>query len=425
MQRIHIFLNVLMVFSMSVILACSGSSGSKTDSSGGTGTLSLNLVDASIETLKAVYVTIDTVKVHIASTSDDDIDDGNESNELNADVSLKTRHTKKTGSENGDASSGWQIVASPSKKTYNLLELVNGTMEKLGATELSAGHYSQIRLILGDTPDSEKNINDENHPYANYIVTESLAYHELKVPSGYQSGIKLVHGFDLEDGQNLELVLDFDASKSVVQAGKSGTYLLKPTIKIINQEKSGAIQGTISDSGDPPLSLENVSVSAQTSDPADLDALNQVIVNGSTFSDADGAFKLLLESGSYTLVAYKNGYVIFCQNITVESGKTIQQDIALTTDDAGSGTLSGTITMASGNDEDDVALSIRQTAICSENSEMIETASVQISNGGAFSVSLAPGTYEIVASGDGLATKTYPGLTITAGTDAAQDIWFE
>lgn len=47
-----------------------------------------------------------------------------------------------------------------------------------------------------------------------------------------QSGIKLVNEFDVAPGQRVDLMLDFNACKSIVKRG-NGTYALKPVIKVI------------------------------------------------------------------------------------------------------------------------------------------------------------------------------------------------
>ena len=54
----------------------------------------------------------------------------------------------------------------------------------------------------------------------------------LDTPSAVQSGIKLVNEFDVPSGQRVDLLLDFDACKSIVKTG-SGKYILKPVIKVI------------------------------------------------------------------------------------------------------------------------------------------------------------------------------------------------
>lgn len=54
---------------------------------------------------------------------------------------------------------------------------------------------AQIRLMLGENPDDGTNINGDTHSFPNYVVTAKDEVEKLTVPSGYQTGIKLVHGF--------------------------------------------------------------------------------------------------------------------------------------------------------------------------------------------------------------------------------------
>ena len=93
--------------------------------------------------------------------------------------------------------------------------------------------------------------------------------HELKVPSGDKTGIKIVGGYNIAANQTTELILDFDACRSVVQAGKSGQWLLKPTIKMGETEGYSIIKGQVTDGDitEPEiLGLEGVLVSAQQYD---------------------------------------------------------------------------------------------------------------------------------------------------------------
>jgi len=130
-KLVRLFLSFLFI---TVLFSCSGGGGS---SDGGTGTLSLGLTDASTNEYQAVYITIDDVQVHLG---------GNESN---------PNH--------------WQSVEMyDSPLTVNLLELVNGVREELGIADMPVGNYTQMRLIIGDTPD------DPNLPYANFVIDTSI-----------------------------------------------------------------------------------------------------------------------------------------------------------------------------------------------------------------------------------------------------------
>ena len=96
-------------------------------------------------------------------------------------------------------------------------------------------------------------------PFANSVVLSAQPNNEiaLKTPSGIQSGIKLIHQFTVGSGQRVDLLLDFDACKSIVQTG-NGTYKLKPVIKVIPFVLNG-IEGFV----DTALLNSHVVVSAQ------------------------------------------------------------------------------------------------------------------------------------------------------------------
>jgi len=107
---------------------------------------------------------------------------------------------------------------------YNLLDFTNGKDTIIADAMIPAGKISQIRLILGDN---------------NYIVTKSNEQIALKTPSAQQSGLKVQIHQDVTGGVLYRLVLDFDAGKSIVKAGNSGNYLLKPVLRILSLEPSG------------------------------------------------------------------------------------------------------------------------------------------------------------------------------------------
>ena len=54
-------------------------------------------------------------------------------------------------------------------------------------------------------------------------------------PTG-QSRLKIVRGFEIVAGETTELLLDFDAEKSVKKTGKS-IYFLRPTIKLVKETR--------------------------------------------------------------------------------------------------------------------------------------------------------------------------------------------
>ncbi|MBF8250644.1 MAG: DUF4382 protein, partial [Deltaproteobacteria bacterium] len=116
----------------------------------------------------------------------------------------------------------------------------------------------------------------------------------LVTPSAVQSGIKLVNEFDVASGQRVDLVLDFDACKSIVKRG-NGTYALKPVVKVIPFVLNG-IDGFV----DTALLSSSVMVTAQQ---------NGAIVQSTAPNATTGEFFLArLAPGNYDVVLTANGH---------------------------------------------------------------------------------------------------------------------
>lgn len=274
---------LLLTAALFFIVACGGGSdGGSSSSDRGTGTLAVNLVDAT-GSYQAVYVTIKEVQVCAAPVE---------------------------GDGDGEDECDWQTVGEPNA-TYNLLELVNGVMAELGQQDLLAGTYNQMRLLLA-CPDDNPQL-WLGHPFPNYLIDMDDEVHELKVPSGCQSGIKLVHPFEIAENMFTELILDFDVARSVVQAGNSGQYLLKPTIKVIGTQDYVIVSGTVASNEGPPIEGASVTVWQDVTSSSPVT---------STVTDISGGYTLYLNPGEYTLVATAEGFSPACEALAFESGQT-------------------------------------------------------------------------------------------------------
>jgi len=177
-------------------------------------------------------------------------------------------------------SDGWITLGTPDR-TINLLKLVGGVDESLvGGATLPVGHYGQMRLLLGS---------------GNTVKLADGTVQPLVVPSGLQTGIKLVVSFDVAPGTTKDVWIDFDAAHSilVVQAGASGQYHLRPTVWAFDKLVTGSIHGTLTDAaGATPLA--GATVFAEYLDPA-----GSPVIARSTITDTSGAYALdLLPTGA-------------------------------------------------------------------------------------------------------------------------------
>jgi hypothetical protein len=282
---------------------------------------------------------------------------------------------------------------------------------------LESGSYSQMRLILGQVPDSGINILSEAHPFPNYVIEKGTdAVHELKVPSGYQTGIKIVKGFSINPNQTTELILDFDASRSVVKAGSSGKWLLKPTIKVLELIDYALIKGLITGNG---TDAEGAMVSTQHHTPGASDLKDQVAVQAATITDEDGEYFLLVEPGTYNVVVYKEAFDPYCKQLALNAGTAQTLNVALFGPVA-TRTLKGSVNLGGADPEKYVTLSIRKSINCVDNPDTkIELKSINVADGGGFTEKLPNGTYEVVASSYSEVTQrktvTVPAIDVDFG----------
>lgn len=179
-----------------------------------------------------------------------------------------------------DDESGWESVGNVVPGIYNLLEFTGGSEALIADTEIPAGELKQVRLLLGPN----NNLKLKNGDIVN-----------LDTPSAQQSGLKLQFNTELFAGIAYSFVLDFDADKSVVKAGNSGKYNLKPVIRVTTEALSGAISGQVT------FPTEVTALSVTATDVAD---------NTKTYStqtDENGVFFIKgVLAGSYNLSFFKS-----------------------------------------------------------------------------------------------------------------------
>ena len=253
-RRLSRWASCVALLLLGFVTACGSGGG---DAGGAPGAASVSLTDAPACGFDAVNVTVSKVRIHQSSSAD-------------------------------DKDAGWSEITLNPPRTINLLDFNDPTqpihVQPLGVTPLGPGHYAQLRLVLES--------NNGNQPTANWIVLEGQDPNNpnnripLDTPSAIQSGIKLTHQFTVNSGQTVDLLLDFDACKSIVVTG-NGKYKLKPVIKVIPVQLNG-ITGFID------KTLANVRVSAQQ---------GGTVVRETVMNVATGQFFVAhLDAGNYDVV---------------------------------------------------------------------------------------------------------------------------
>ena len=137
----------------------------------------------------------------------------------------------------------------------------------------------------------------------------------------------------LEPGYSYTFILAWVVQKSIVKAGNSGKYNLKPVIRVNTEVNSGSVMGKVEgdltdDEIEGPVAL----------DKAKIEIYNEPIAEGdesvaTTQTNANGEFKFVgLAAGNYILEIKVDGFVEY------ESESTISVTIG-TVNDVGTITL--------------------------------------------------------------------------------------
>jgi hypothetical protein len=352
------------------------------------GTLSVALTDAPACGFDAVNVTVSKVRVNKSATA-------------------------------SETDGGWtDVTVSPAKK-INLLNLTNGVLETLGQTSLEAGTYTQIRLVLDANAGGTANT---------VIPSSSKAEQALDTPSAVQSGIKLVGQFEVTAGQRSDIVLDFDACKSIVAKG-NGKYALKPVIKMLPSAING-ISGFVSTA----LLGNHVTVSAQQ---------NGTIVSATTLNPTTGEFLLSrLVPGSYDVVITSDtsaASVVAAVPVASTSSTTALSTAAapLSLVPSNTATISGTVTLTPPSTTEVAYVSAKQSfaagptvtikyqgADLASGAYALANLPVAAPQYATYSATLplvfaagtatTPGKYRVDASATGYATKSIDAVDVSA-----------
>ena len=123
-------------------------------------------------------------------------------------------------------------------KTIDLVQEQNGNEATLLSGEsVPAGNYDWMRLMLNVAADGT---------VANSYITINGAQYPLVIPSGAETGLKLVSGFTVTSSGVVDYTIDFDLRKAITcPPGQAPVCTLKPTEKLVDNTTVGNIQGVV------------------------------------------------------------------------------------------------------------------------------------------------------------------------------------
>ena len=208
---------------------------------------------------------------------------------------------------NSDNDSGWtSFNLKNTPISVDLTKLIAGNDLLLTNQLIPAGNFKQIRLILGDGNTLKIDGIDNLIP--------------LDTPSAMQSGLKLHVNTTLQAGFSYTFILDWNVQESVVMAGSSGKYNLKPVIRVNAEVNSGSIAGNV---------VENINTVDTPMQGVTVKFVNKsdVTDEGTTSTDSNGNFLIQgLKEGTYTLTIQQTGYEDFTTEVSVTVGNISNVD---------------------------------------------------------------------------------------------------
>lgn len=127
-------------------------------------------------------------------------------------------------------------VKFPNGLPIDLLTLQNGLTGALLQSEaVPAGNYDWMQLHV---------LADKDTQGESFITLNTGAQYPLYIPSGSETGLKLLTPFTVVRGQPLQLIIEFDLRQSVT--GTDGqNYQLVPALRLENQSQVGTLTAIV------------------------------------------------------------------------------------------------------------------------------------------------------------------------------------
>ena len=148
---------------------------------------------------------------------------------------------------------GRSVVYFDPPEKVNLLEFQGDNAAPiLMGHELPAGHYQWMRLGVDAVRGSNGGVGDSGGDMcdgeASYIVMDDGSFHNMYIPSGAQTGLKLVGGFTVPTNATASFTAEIDLMKSITEPpGQYPDVKFRPTIRLVNNVEVGTLTGEVSE----------------------------------------------------------------------------------------------------------------------------------------------------------------------------------
>jgi Domain of unknown function (DUF4382) len=141
-----------------------------------------------------------------------------------------------TGVELNGNSGNPVTITFPEPKSIDLMTQSGTASAVLFDEPIAPGSYGQIRLmVIAD--------GSANNSYIDFADGSRMG---LRVPSGSESGFKLVSGFTVPSSGVVDYTIDFDLRKAITcPPGQAPACILKPVEHLVDNTSVGNIQGRI------------------------------------------------------------------------------------------------------------------------------------------------------------------------------------
>lgn len=194
--------------------------------------------------------------------------------------------------------------------SVDMLTLTDGNTEQLLDGEpVPAGVYNWMELQVNAEFDGT---------YDSYVMTHAGGQEEIRVPSGSQTGLRLVSPFTITADQETSLLIDWDMRLGLADAPGQPGYLLRPAFRVIDMTEYGTLSGVVeqalitdgSCTNDPNTDSGNAvyiyeQFDSQATDPEDIGAAAEPtpVATAAVTQEDDGqhTYQTLLSPAEYTV----------------------------------------------------------------------------------------------------------------------------